>query len=29
MHTDDQIARALKPYAVTAALVKAKLARGA
>ena len=27
MHTDDQIARALKPYAVTAALVKAKLAR--
>ncbi len=27
MHTDDQIAAALKPYAVTAALVKAKLAR--
>lgn len=27
MHTDAQIARALKPYAVTAALVKAKLAR--
>jgi membrane-bound lytic murein transglycosylase B len=27
MHTDDQIARALKPYAVTAALVRAKLAR--
>ncbi len=27
MHTDEQIARALKPYAVTAALVKAKLAR--
>jgi membrane-bound lytic murein transglycosylase B len=27
LHTDAQIARALKPYAVTAALVKAKLAR--
>jgi membrane-bound lytic murein transglycosylase B len=27
MHTDAQIARALKPYAVTAALVKAKLTR--
>jgi membrane-bound lytic murein transglycosylase B len=27
MHTDDELARALKPYTVTAALVRSKLAR--